>query len=54
MLYTIVILFKCRTCIIWRINEYALNLPSKTLLQCLECNQIVTVNQHILAVWIAV
>ncbi len=47
MLYTIVILSKCRPRVIRRVNKYALNLTRKILFQRLERQQIVPVNQHI-------
>ena len=54
MLYIIVIIFKRTTCVIWWIDINALNLSDKILLQCLERNQVVAVDQHVLAARIAV
>lgn len=54
MFYPIIIIFKCTSCIVRWIDIDTLDFPRKILLQRLKCNQIVSVNQHILAVRITV
>ena len=54
MLDPIIIIIKRTSSVVRRIDIDALDSSSKILLQRLECNQVVTVDQHVLAVRIAV
>ena len=47
MLYTIVVMIKRRTCVVWWINKDTSNLSCKLLLQCLQRQQIVPMYQYI-------
>ena len=53
-LQVIVIILECLASVKRRVDVYALDLPGEVLLQRLERNQIVAVNQHVLAARIAV
>ena len=47
-------MFKCFSRIIWRINIDTLYLPRILLFQCLQCQQIIPVDEHIFRVRVAV
>src|SRR5690554_3290579 len=47
MFKPIVVVCKCIACVVGWVNEYALNFPSKFLLQCLQRQQVVPEDQSV-------
>src|SRR5579871_918770 len=47
MFDTVVIVLESRTCVVGWVNANALDFAGKLLLQCLKCEQVVTMNQDI-------